>query len=185
MIRPMPFWPSFEPCAKLTPVQVRNSSARIHSGGGIWELGGRNRSARRMASLASSRSAAAPQNPTIGETSRDVPTSLALAQLTPSPNTWPFDSTEFASPTPIIEPIRVWELEAGRPRYQVPRFQTIAETSSENTIAKPAADPTLSTNSTGSSAVMPNATARLDTSPPTRFKKPDQTTACTGRSECV
>ena len=26
MIRPMPFWPSFEPCAKLTPVQVSTSS---------------------------------------------------------------------------------------------------------------------------------------------------------------
>ena len=29
MMRPMPFWPSFEPCAKLTPVQVRISSPRI------------------------------------------------------------------------------------------------------------------------------------------------------------
>ena len=27
MIRPMPFWPSFEPCAKLTPVQVRIRTA--------------------------------------------------------------------------------------------------------------------------------------------------------------
>ena len=26
MMRPMPFWPSFEPCAKLTPVQVRTAA---------------------------------------------------------------------------------------------------------------------------------------------------------------
>ena len=34
MMRPMPFCPSFEPCAKLTPVQVRTSNPRIHAGGG-------------------------------------------------------------------------------------------------------------------------------------------------------
>ena len=43
-----------------------------------------------------------------------------------------------AIPTPMIEPIRVCELEAGRPKYQVPRFQKTAATNSENTIAKPA-----------------------------------------------
>ena len=32
-------------------------------------------------------------------------------------------------PTPIIEPISVCELEAGRPNHQVPRFQIIAATS--------------------------------------------------------
>lgn len=39
MIRPMPFWPSLEPWAKETPVQVRISSPRIHSGGGVLPLG--------------------------------------------------------------------------------------------------------------------------------------------------
>ncbi len=39
MMRPMPFWPSFEPCAKLTPVQVKISSALIHSGGGALDFG--------------------------------------------------------------------------------------------------------------------------------------------------
>ena len=38
----------------------------------------------------------------------------------------------------MIEPISVCELEAGRPSYQVPRFQMIAAISSANTIAKPA-----------------------------------------------
>ena len=39
MIRPMPFWPSLEPCAKLTPVQVRISRLRIHSGGAFGPSG--------------------------------------------------------------------------------------------------------------------------------------------------
>ncbi len=43
-----------------------------------------------------------------------------------------------AMPTPMIEPISVCELEAGKPRYQVPRFQTMAAIKSANTIAKPA-----------------------------------------------
>ena len=38
----------------------------------------------------------------------------------------------------MIEPIRVCETRAGRPSYQVPRFQMIAAISSANTIAKPA-----------------------------------------------
>ncbi len=45
------------------------------------------------------------------------------------------------------------------PKYQVPRSQTIAATSSANTIAYPARPPTLRINSTGSSAMMPKATA--------------------------
>src|SRR5215831_6372582 len=56
---------------------------------------------------------AAPQNPTTGEIIRDNPTSLALAQFTPSPNTRPFVIKEFARPTPMIEPIKVCELDAG------------------------------------------------------------------------
>ena len=39
MIRPMPFWPSFEPCANDTPVQVSTSRPRIHHGGGVLPLG--------------------------------------------------------------------------------------------------------------------------------------------------
>ena len=90
------------------------------------------------------------------------------------------DINELASPTPMIEPISVCELEAGRPRYHVPRFQMIAEISSANTMAKPAPDPTLSTSSTGSSARTPNATAPLDVSTPIRFQQPDHTTATFG-----
>ena len=33
MMSPIPFWPSLEPWAKLTPVQVSTSRPRIQSGG--------------------------------------------------------------------------------------------------------------------------------------------------------
>src|ERR1035438_8368589 len=104
-----------------------------------------------------------------------MPTSRAFPQFTPSPNSWPPTSTEFASPTPIIDPISEWELDAGNPRYQVPRFQMIAARSSANTIAKPAPDPTFNTSSTGSSANTPNATPPVDINTPIRFQQPDHT----------
>ena len=62
----------------------------------------------------------------------------------------------------MIAPIMVWELEAGNPRYQVPTFQMMAEMSRAKIIAKPAPEPEFSTNSTGSRATMPNATAPED-----------------------
>ena len=85
----------------------------------------------------------------------------------------------------MIEPISVCELEAGRPRYQVPRFQMIAAISSANTIAKPALEPTCRISSTGSSETMPKATAPEDSSTPRKLKKPDQTTASSAGSEWV
>ena len=77
----------------------------------------------------------------------------------------------------MIEPISVCELDAGRPNYQVPRFQMIAAISSANTMAKPALLPTCRISSTGSSEMMPKATAPEEASTPRRLKKPDQTTA--------
>ena len=67
-----------------------------------------------------------------------------------------------ATPTPMIEPISVCEEEAGRPSHQVPRFQMIAAISSANTMAKPALVPTCRISSTGSSEMMPKATAPLE-----------------------
>src|SRR5579885_2132385 len=138
-----------------------------------------------MSSLLRSSSNAAPPKPTIGEISSVAPTSLALAQLTPSPNSCAPESQELARPTPIMAPISVCELEAGRPRYQVPRFQRMAEISKAKTIAKPAPDPTLSTSSTGSNARTLKATAPVDCNTPIRFQQPDQTTATIGLSEWV
>src|ERR1035438_6804619 len=128
----------------------------------------------------SSSSAAAQTKPTSGETSKDEPTSFALTQFTPSPNSCPFDNIEFARPTPMMEPMSACELEAGSPKYQVPRFQIMAAIRRAHTIAKPAPDPTLSTNSTGSNASTPNATAPLEVKTPIKFQQPDQTTATIG-----
>ena len=80
-------------------------------------------------------------------------------------------------PTPMTEPISVWELDAGRPKYQVPRFQIIAATSSAKTIANPALLPTCRISSTGNSEMMLKATKPDETITPRKFQKPDQTTA--------
>src|SRR6202034_2995686 len=109
---------------------------------------------------------------------------VACAQSTPLVPVFT-DISWFAMPTPMIDPISVCELEAGKPKYQVPKFQMIAATSSANTIANPALLPTCKISSTGNSDTMPNATAPLDTSTPMKFQAPDQTTATCGSSECV
>src|SRR5579862_7704821 len=137
-----------------------------------------------MNSLQRSRSRAAQTKPTSGESSRDLPMLPACDQSTPlvpvlAAMSW------LAMPTPITEPISVCELEEGRPKYHVPRFQMIAATNNANTMANPAVLPTCKINSTGSSEIMPNATAPLDTSTPTKFQKPDHTTATCGSSEWV
>jgi hypothetical protein len=82
-----------------------------------------------------------------------------------------------AMPTPMIEPIRVWDEEAGRPSHKVPRFQIMAAISRANTMAKPAPLPTCRMSSTGSSEIMPKATAPEDSSTAKKLKNPDQTTA--------
>jgi hypothetical protein len=88
-------------------------------------------------------------------------------------------------PTPMIDPIRVCELEAGNPKYQVPTFQMMAAIRSANTIAKPALLPTCRISSTGSSDTMPKATAPLESSTPNRLNMPDQTTAMWAGIACV
>ena len=54
----------------------------------------------------------------------------------------------------MIAPISVWELEAGRPKYQVPRFQMIAANSMEKTMANPCAELTFNNRSVGSKWTM-------------------------------
>ena len=182
MISPIPFWPSLEPCAKLTPVQVSVRMLRIHSGGGEPVFGSLYNSGCFNTFLLNRSNSAAPTKPRIGEISSERPTSAALLQFTPSPKWCPAARSELAKPTPTIEPINVCELDAGSPRYHVPRFQIIDERSSANTMAKPAAVPTLSTSSTGSSATTPKATAPEEVSTPIRFHMPDQITAGPGGS---
>src|ERR1700734_3678409 len=115
-------------------------------------------------------------NPTIGERTRDFPMFAACPQSTPLvPDLT--DINWFAIPTPMIEPIRVCELEDGRPKYQVPRFQMIAATNRAKTMANPALLPTCKINSTGNRETMAKATSPLEASTPRKFQNPDQTTA--------
>ena len=85
----------------------------------------------------------------------------------------------------MIDPMSVCELDDGSPKYQVPRFHTIAAHSSANTMANPAAVPTCKISSTGNNDTTPKATAPLDTRTPRKLNRPDQTTARFGGSECV
>src|SRR5579872_3899655 len=88
-------------------------------------------------------------------------------------------------PTPMMEPTMVCELDAGSPKYQVPRFQRMAAINSANTMANPAPPPTCRINSTGSNVMMVNATAPVEYITPAKFHKPDQATAKWGSSEWV
>ncbi len=83
MIKPMPFWPSFEPWAKLTPVQVRISRQRIQNGGGLPPSGARYRAGTRMQALAISSSKALRKKPASGENTSARPMPIAWAQSTP------------------------------------------------------------------------------------------------------
>ena len=90
-----------------------------------------------------------------------------------------------ATPTPMMEPTMVCELEAGSPNHQVLRFHTMAAISSANTMANPAPALTCKISSTGSSVIMLNATAPDETRTPARLQSPDHTTAMLGSRECV
>ena len=69
-------------------------------------------------------------------------------------------------PTPMMEPIKVCELEDGKPKYHVPKFHRMAAISNANTMAKPAPLPTWRINSTGNKETIPKATAPEETSTP-------------------
>ena len=91
----------------------------------------------------------ATRKPATGDTTSEAPMSIALPQFTPSASGRSVISA-FARPTPRIEPISVCELEAGMPKYQVPRFQAMAAASMANTMASPRPVSTLISSSTGS-----------------------------------
>src|ERR1700689_4282773 len=184
MIRPMPFWPSLEPWAKDTPVQVSIRMLRIHNGGASLFFGASNSWRFLITTRSASSSSAAAANPTSGESSSDSPILVTCVQSTPLVPLRPCISA-LATPTPTIEPISVWDEEAGSPSHQEPRFQMMAAINSANTIAKPALEPTCRISSTGSNEMMPKATAPLETSTPQKLNKPDHSTATCGGSEWV
>src|ERR1700730_16774463 len=137
-----------------------------------------------MTNFTTSSRIAARQNPKIGENSSALPIEVACVQSTPEVPLRPCSSA-LVMPTPMTEPISVCELEAGRPKDQVPRVQMIAAIKSANTMAKPALLPTCRINSTGSSETMPKATAPVEVSTPRKLNMPDQTTAISAGSEWV
>ncbi|MOA07855.1 hypothetical protein D3C78_1275810 [compost metagenome] len=131
-----------EPCTKLTPIADITSTRRFQNGGCFLSS-----SLRRCSGVlcifdsgrhhfSPNSTSAATAKPAMGESTRDMPMSIAFCQLTPSPSGISLISA-LARPTPRIEPIKVWELEAGIPKYQVPRFQAMAAASKEKTMANP------------------------------------------------
>src|ERR1700688_3679987 len=127
-----------------------------------------------MTNFTTSNRRAARQKPKSGDSNKALPIEVACVQSTPDVPLRPCSSA-LVMPTPITDPMRVWEFDAGRPKDQVPRFQMIAAINSANTMAKPALLPTWRINSTGSSEMMPKATAPDDHNKPKRLNMPDHT----------
>src|SRR5215469_11082905 len=184
MISPMPFCPSFDPWKKLTPVQVRISRPRIQNGGGSAPSGASYSFSSLTIALHSRNRQAAITNPKMGESNNDLPIFSAWPQSTPLVPDFTLINW-LAMPTPMMEPIKVCELEAGSPNHQVPTFQRMAAIKRAKTMAKPALLPTCKINSTGRSETMPKATAPVEVTTPAKFQKPDQTTAMFGSKEWV
>src|SRR6202167_370800 len=101
------------------------SRTRIQKGGGSLPFGAWQSSLFGIIFLQTMRSAAAKKKPTMGERTSDFPMLVAWPQSTPLVPVLT-DINWLAIPTPMIEPIRVCELEAGSPNHQVPRFQMMA-----------------------------------------------------------
>jgi hypothetical protein len=66
------------------------------------------------------------------------------------------------------------------PKYQVPKFQTIAELSKAVTITKLCHEATFTINSTGNKDTIEKATAPLDVKTPRKLQIPDHITAEVG-----
>jgi len=107
-----------------------------------------------------------------------------LYHVTALPYGMPFNNA-LASPTPMIDPIRVCELEAGSPFHHVPRFQRIAPTSRAMTMASPSTEPMFTRRSTGKRWMMLKATAVPPRKTPQTLQTPERTTACHGASDLV
>jgi hypothetical protein len=85
-------------------------------------------------------------------------------------------------PMPRMAPIRVCELETGRPSHQVDRFQAIPEHSSASTMMIADCDVALSSRSTGSRWKMLKAIAVPPSRTPRKLQKPEKNTAGIGRN---
>lgn len=81
------------------------------------------------------------------------------------------------SDTPRIEPMRVCELDAGIPRYHVPKFQMMAAMRSASTAQMPNAIPECAILSSGRSFMMPIATHVPPITTPIKLKNAARSTA--------
>src|SRR5271157_1492440 len=183
IISPTPFCPSLEPCDRLTPADVNTRTVRTQVGGlrsfgGSYNRGSRTQVRHRWSAKA------ARANPIRGEMSRASATALTLPVFMPL-RMGSSCIRALASPTPIIAPISVWELEAGIPLYQVPTFQVIAAIRMAKIMAVPALDPTLTKRSTGSKCTTANATPTPPRYTPTKLQMPERSTALLGVRELV
>ena len=87
------------------------------------------------------------------------------------------------SETQRIEPIRVCELDAGSPMYQVPKFQMIAAMRSESTTVIPNDIEELAILSSGRSFIIPMATPVPPIATQRKLKNAARTTAFRGSRE--
>src|ERR1019366_5269887 len=122
--------------------------------------------------------------PMTGDMSRALRTLTTCCQSNPEAPPWG-DRSWLATPTPMMEPTMVCELDAGSPNHQVLRFQRMAAISRAKTMAKPAPELTWRINSTGSRVMMVKATRPEEARTPARFHSPDQITARLGSREWV
>lgn len=113
------------------------SMLRIHHGGGWFFFGSLKSASPASVFLVAERitniKIMVTENPNNGETKRESPVSSTLAQFNASPLA--SVRKEKANPTPKIDPMRVWELEQGIPKYHVSKFQKMAVTSNASTMA--------------------------------------------------
>ena len=162
-MRPMPFWPSFEPCAKLTPVQVRMSNPRIQNGGGAVPSGAtyssrfgiehlRDQEQQGRADESDERR----QQQRLADVDGLRPVDAARAGLRRHHLVGDPDADDRAD-----QRVRARRRQAEVPGAEIPddRRRSAARRPSRN----PAALPTCRISSTGSSETMPNATAPLET----------------------
>src|SRR5690606_12500001 len=123
------------------------------------------------------------EKPNKGDISRDNPMSCAFDQFTAA-SVAPGRS-EYAIPTPRMDPISVCELEHGMPKYHVKRFQKIALISRAITMDKLWVMFWSTSDSTGNRFTMPMATPIPPSQTPMKLQIPERTTAAQGLSELV
>src|ERR1700733_14336751 len=134
-------------------------------GGGRLPSGALLNAEKRSKGFDSRISAPASANPNSGEISSAFKTLITCAQSNPDAPMCGFNSW-FARPTPMIDPTSVCELDAGSPRYHVPRFHRTAAISKAKIIEKPEPELTFRISSTGRRVTTANATVPEESNTP-------------------